>query len=42
MLFGLKQPLKPGEAVPFTLTVVDSKGGSHQIEMSAAVRNLDC
>lgn len=41
MLFGLKRALKAGESVPFTLTVIDSKGGSHQIEMSAEVKNLD-
>lgn len=41
MLFGLKQGLKPGEAVPFALTLTDAKGGSHEIETTAQVRNLD-
>jgi periplasmic copper chaperone A len=41
MLFGLKDALKAGGSVPFTLTVVDSKGGRHTVEMSAQVRNLD-
>ena len=33
--------LKAGEAVPFTLRVVDAKGASHEVEMNAKVRNLD-
>jgi periplasmic copper chaperone A len=41
MLFGLKGGLKAGEAVPFTLRVVDAKGASHEVEMNAKVRNLD-
>lgn len=41
MLFGLKRALKPGDSVPFSLTVIDSKGGSRKVEMSAEVRNLD-
>jgi periplasmic copper chaperone A len=41
MLFDLKQPLKPGESVPLTLTVVGSDNRPVVVETEISVRNLD-
>lgn len=41
MLTGLKQPLKPGEIVPFTLILIASDGVRYEVETNAKVRNLD-
>ena len=40
MLMGLKAPVKPGTAVPLTLTLEDRKGRRTTVEVSAAVRPL--
>jgi copper(I)-binding protein len=41
MLFGLKQPLRPGDRVPITLTIVDAGGGRYTVSANSEVRNLD-
>jgi periplasmic copper chaperone A len=40
MLLGLKQQLKPGEAVPLTLTVEGRDGKRETIELKATVKAL--
>jgi copper(I)-binding protein len=40
MLMSLSAPLKEGEAVPITLTVVDSAGKTQKVHVRASVRSL--
>jgi copper(I)-binding protein len=40
MLMGLTAPLKEGDTVPITLTVVDRTGKTRSVEVRAAVRPL--
>jgi len=40
MLFDLKRPLKEGDIVPLTLTVVDKSGRKSTVEVQAAVKAL--
>jgi copper(I)-binding protein len=40
MLMGLSAPLKEGEAVPITLTVLDKAGKAQKIDVRASVRSL--
>ncbi|MEX0958124.1 MAG: copper chaperone PCu(A)C [Burkholderiales bacterium] len=41
MLFDLRQPLKPGETIPLTLTVVGGDNRPVSVETAVSVRNLD-
>ena len=41
MLMDLTRPLKEGDTVPITLTVVDKAGKAQKIEVRASVRSLD-
>ncbi|HUF20199.1 MAG TPA: copper chaperone PCu(A)C [Burkholderiales bacterium] len=41
MLFDLKQPLRPGESIPLTLTVVGRDNRPVAVETQISVRNLD-
>ena len=40
MLMDLTRPLKEGDTIPITLTVVDGAGKSQQVEVRASVRAL--
>ena len=40
MLMDLTRPLKEGDTVPITLTVVDKAGKTQKIEVSASVRAI--
>lgn len=40
MLMGLTAPLKDGDTVPLTLTVVDGAGKAQQVKVRATVRGL--
>lgn len=40
MLMGIKHQLKQGEVIPITLTVQESDGKTHTIEVKAPVRDL--
>jgi periplasmic copper chaperone A len=41
MLFDLKRPLRPGESIPLTLTVLDRDNRATAVETAVSVRNLD-
>jgi periplasmic copper chaperone A len=40
MLMALREPLKEGDTVPITLTVVDKAGKTQKVEVRAAVRAM--
>ena len=40
MLMDLTRPLKEGDTIPITLTVVDNAGKTQKIEVRASVRAL--